>query len=254
MHGETFLAGAAWLGLCRLLAAASLRVPWFPPCIVQDAAKDHRNGECSGLRRPSLKLSQESAQESPARWRTLLLEGAAGVALLGIPPGPLPALTGGAGVVCALGGLLLGGALFPPALRRRALCAVLLLLGAAGVCAVVARGAGVPGDLWTLDAYVGLPLGAVARGWAWAGVLLAGLGSLWGLWRAADVCPASARGAVARRLWFWAALGVWVALFWPGGLASVASLPVLPGLALDVSYFFLKLYSLSLILTWTRRR
>lgn len=202
-----------------------------------------------------------------------MLEGAALAALLGIPPGPLPALAGSAGGACALGGLLLGSLALPPALRRAGVCAVLLLAAAMGLCAAFARQAGVPGDLWTLDAYAALPLPMLAQGWTCAGLLTLALVSLWGLWRATEAVPAamseitpsstpgptsgstpeSLSARVRCRLWLWAALGVWVALFWPTGLTAMLPVPLLPGIALDVGYFFAKLFCLSLALTWARR-
>jgi hypothetical protein len=182
-----------------------------------------------------------------------------------VPCGTLPALLpvpGGA--LLAVGGLAAASGFLAPsegweATRRRAWAPLSLGVSLA-VIAYYGEQRGVPGDLFTLDAYVAMPIIGAAEGVGKAGVGVLAAASLFAL-RFPRAEEASSGGqalpdALAAELWALAAIGFWVCLFFPfslgysGGPEGLG----LAGPALDALVFWGKVSGLNWLLGRRRRK
>lgn len=215
-HVPVILSGLAYLALCLLVAGTRCGALPVSATVTQPGRKSH----------------ETFLSDLPC---LLVLP-----AFLCIPLGALPAFmpvswSGAAAVVC----LTVSSALDPEGKPRRhfRLHAPIRLGLALAACAWHARQRGVPGDLLSLDTYVGMPLAGVVEGLDGTGLILLALGSL-----PAPASPArTGTAALAQELRQLAGLGLWLGLFLPANLTRALNLPVLAGLALDAVYFWIKL-------------
>ena len=197
-HFSGLLSGLAYLAFCLLVAASR-------------AGKKYR--------RDASTIGQDGG-ESPALPSVSCLISL--FSFLFLPCGALPSLfpvSGGA--LLAAGGLTLALGFRGWNAPRRQWWIPFCLGVSLTVIARYAQQRGVPGDLFTLDAYVAMPVFGAAEG-AWKpGVGVLAAASLLAL------CPASNRkpsgetlpDALAAELWMLLALGFWVGLFFPFSFA-----------------------------------
>ncbi len=216
----------------------------------------------------NLTTEQHQYKERPKETRVIFSGLAALAAFMCIPLGSLPALipvswSGALAVIL----LALSAALRPAAGKWAAVFGLSLALG---LSALYARQRGVPGDLLAFETYVGMPLAHVMEWPGRAGLLTAGFAVLFligktyrvksggvGYEKKDDACAVGGvftraeNGTVSDydvflREWAdevgrLAALGMWVCIFMPAGLAGELNVPIVAGLALDAVYFWGKL-------------
>jgi hypothetical protein len=130
------------------------------------------------------------------------------------------------------------------------------------VIAWYARQRGVPGDLYTLDAYVAMPIIGVVEGMGKLGICVLAAVSLLALWKAWPVRQAATADekpwgadeaflvALAAELWILAVIGFWICLFFPFSFTQgqVSGIFALGGLALNALFFWVKVLGLAWLL------
>ncbi|MDR2452217.1 MAG: hypothetical protein LBE85_10755 [Candidatus Accumulibacter sp.] len=233
-----FFSGLAYLAVCLSIAVSGARKR-CPP--------EESTPENSGPRRPpplSLFLSCLIS---------LLV-------FLLVPCGTLPSLLpvpGGA--LLALGGLVAAPGLLALSAGREAAYRrawVPLSLGVSlGVIARYAEQRGVPGELFTLDAYVAMPIIGVAEGAGKAGIGILAAASLFVLRVSFEEKPPDGDqafpAALSAELWALAAAAFWVCLFFPFSFAYSGGPE---GWVLDALVFWGKVTGLNWFLGRRRRK
>jgi hypothetical protein len=121
---------------------------------------------------------------------------------------------------------------------------------------------GVPGDLYTLDAYVAMPIIGAAEGVGKLGIGVLAAASLLALRRVGGQVPSSEEklagpgvsktllAVLASELWMLVAIGFWVCLFFPFSFAYEQDSEIfgLFGLALNALFFWCKVLGLEWVL------
>jgi hypothetical protein len=181
-----------------------------------------------------------------------------------VPCGALPSLfpvPGGA--LLALGGLIAASGLLarPKAWEAAYRRAWAPLAFGVSLAVIVRYGEqrGVPGDLFTLDAYVAMPILGVAEGVGKAGIGVLAAASWFALRTPFAEEPPGGQAlpaALAAELWALAAIAFWVCLFFPFSFAYSGGPegPGLAGLVLDALVFWGKILGLNWLLGRRRRK
>jgi hypothetical protein len=235
------LSGLAYLAVCLLIAMYGAR----KRCPPEESTPE--NGE-------SLPLS-------PPLFLSCLVSL---LFFLFIPCGVLPSLLPvSCGALLAIGGLIVASGFLAlsegwKAAYRRAWAPLSLGVSLA-VIARYGEHRGVPGDLFTLDAYVAMPIVGAAEGMGKAGVCILAAASLFALWISFEEKP-PAEGqalptALAAELWALAAAAFWVCLFFPFSFASSGGVESseLAGSVLDALVFWGKVLGLRWFLGQRRK-
>ena len=222
-HPLDFLSGLAYLAVCLLIAA-------------------------SGARK---KCGESTPENGGARGRLSLSCLISLISFLFMPCGKLPSLLPFSGAAL----VVIGGLIAALGFRGWGACRGVWVPLSLGVSlAVIARYGeqrGIPGELFTLDAYVAMPVFGAVEGMGKAGVWFLGAASLFALWAS---CGKKSSGgdrsppdALAAELWALAAIGFWICLFFPFSFAYSGGSEGfgLAGLALDALVFWGKVLGLN---------
>jgi hypothetical protein len=265
-HPLGFLSCLAYLALCLLIAASGA---WKKYLRGNDPADVSTIGQFAGEDGKQSPPSRLSPSFFPAiSLSSLFISCLISLfSFLCLPCGTLPSLfpfSGNAllvigGLALALGFRAISGGW--DAARRQGwapLCFGVSLI----VIARYARQRGVPGELYTLDAYVAMPIVGAAEGMGKLGIGILAAASLLALWRVAVRVPSTegkqaGPGAsktllavLADELWMLAAIGFWVCLFFPFSFAYKQDSEIfsLFGLALNALFFWCKVLGLEWVL------
>jgi hypothetical protein len=257
-----FLSGLAYLALCLLIAASGAR----KKCRLDfsDPADACTIGRLAGEmgQPPPVSLSPQSS---------FLLSVSCLISLssfLFMPCGTLPSLfpDSGGGALIALGGLLAALGFRGWERVRRQGCVPFCLGVSLAVMARYAQQRGVPGDLYTLEAYVAMPIIGVAEGGGMPGICILAAVSLLALRQASPARRSASGGnslggeallgALAAELWMLVAIGFWVGLFFPFSFAfgPLSEVPTLGGLALNALVFWGKVLGLKWLMGKLREK
>jgi hypothetical protein len=255
-HPLGFLSSLAYLALCLLIAASGA---WKKYQRGNDPTDASTIGQFAG---------EDSRLSPPSLFPRVLLSISCLISLssfLFLPCGTLPSLFPFSGnALLAVGGLMLalgfrsisGGWDVARRQWRTPLCLGVSLI----VIARYAQQRGVPGDLYTLDAYVAMPIIGAAEGVGKLGVGVLAVASLFALWSAAGRVSSSEEkpkragetlfAVLASELWMLAAIGFWICLFSPFSFAynQDSEISSLAGLALNALFFWGKVLGLEWLL------
>jgi hypothetical protein len=251
-----FLSGLAYLAICLLLAAPGAWKKYPRDGHRTSPAKEPSTGENSG-RGAAFSFTAHPFRSSASCLLSLS-------SFLFMPCGAFPALCSVSGSAPVAAGLLVAASGLCGGWKQACAQGIAPLgLGVSlAAMAHYARQRGVPGDLYTLDAYVAMPLAGVADGAAIPGIwILAGV-SLWVLWlasparRIAAFAQKSPEGdeaflaALSAEIWILALIGFWVCLFFPFSFAHapVSGIPIPVALAVDALLFWCKILGLKWLL------